>query len=452
MKFFQMPDLFGDAPIEVRRNALKGIGRKARAAFEEEYPKLLKWFETYDPLYVLSFCAFYFLTSEAGIDKEAIDGKLDFGQHHLELLQALALMRSRKGTPQPLGAEAEALQKSLRDLTQSLLFAQFDFPAEMSGAELTKRWVLAEMRAQTSCIRNWAYPEQTVRHLKSMFEGPLSGIIASQYQGITIGQMIDALASLAERVNERLNNHIRKLRPVATAKDFETTYHAYRQAFPDVLDDREGMIEAFDRLCGRDLRRLQSVLLMHSDLRLEHIFTFSLDDIAHASGSAEHRHGLAHLMQKWSYKFGDLADWDPKHFIYTNPILQRPFIRLGQDSFYWVQCGIYSHALPGMLELLIPEVHRDEYMATRSRYLEDQVEAQCRKAFPSGSVFRGSQYRLQDSGQETYENDILVVIDSTAIIIECKANLIDPPARRGAEYRLIDTLENLVVSASDQAQ
>ena len=373
MKFFQMPDLFGDAPIEVRQKALRDIGAKARAAFELEYPKLLKWFETYDPLYVLSFCSFYFLTSQAGIDKEAIDGEFDFGHHHLELLQALALMRSRKGTPQPLSTEAEALQKSLRDLTQTLLFAQFDFPAEMSDAELKKRSVLAEMRAQTLTIRNWAYPEQTVKHLKSMFEGPLSGIIASQYQGLSIVQMIDALTALGERVNERLNNHIRKLRPVATAKDFETTYHAYRQAFPDVLDDREGMFEVFDRLCGRDLRQLQIMLLMPSDLRFEYIFTFSLDDIARAYGNDEHRRGLAHLMQKWSYKFGDLADWDPKHFIYTNPILQRPFIRLGEDSFYWVQCGIYSHMLPGMLEDLIPGMHRDDYMATRTRYLEDQV-------------------------------------------------------------------------------
>ena len=50
------------------------------------------------------------------------------------------------------------------------------------------------------------------------------------------------------------------------------------------------------------------------------------------------------------------------------------------------------------------------------------------------------------------ENDVLVVIDSTAIIVECKSHLVDAPARRGAEFRLIDTLEDLVVSASDQAQ
>lgn len=451
MKAFQMPDLFGNVPSELRPKLLEEIGRKARAEFEAEYPKLLKWFETYDPLYVLSFCAFYFLTSPAGIDKEAIDGKLDFGHHHLELLQAFSLMVARTKSVKTLGAEAEALQQSLRELTDALNFAQFEIPADLPEKDRTKRHVLADMRTQTSVIRNWAYPDQTVRHLKRIFTGPLERIIASQYHSVSLERVIDAMTALAKKTEDRLNNHIRKVRPIAIARDFESTCHAYGQAFPDVLDDREGTLDIFDGLCGRNLKRFQSFLLMQSDLWLEHIYTFSLSDIARAYGNEEHRQGLALLMQKWSYQFGDLADYDPKRFLYTNPILQRPFIRLGEDSFYWVQCGIYSHTLPGMLESLIPEAHRPEYMATRSRYLEDQVEAQCRKAFPSGSVYRGSQYRLQNTAEDTYENDILVVIDSTAIIIECKANLIDPPARRGAEYRLIDTLENLVVYASDQA-
>jgi hypothetical protein len=452
LKAFQMPDIFGNVPAEVRPKLMEEIGRKARAEFEAEYPKLLKWFETYDPIYVLSFCAFYFLTAPAGIDKEAIEGKLEFGQHHLELLQALALMAPRAKSVKTFGVEAEALQQTLRELTNNLNYAHFEIPDDLPEKDRTKRFVLAQMRNQTSVIRNLGYPEQTVRHVKSIFAGPLKRIIASQYQGVSIEHVIDALAALAAQADERLNDHIKRVRPVAIAKDFETTYRAYTQAFPDVLEDREGILDVFDRLCDRDLTRLQSFLLMQTDLRLEHIYAFSLSDIAHAYGNEEHQEGLALLMREWSYQFGDLADYDPKRFLYTNPILQRPFIRLGEDSFYWVQCGIYSHTLPGMLESLIPKVHRDEYMTRRSRYLEDQVEGQCQKAFPNGRVFRGSQYRLQGTDREIYENDILVLIDSTAIIIECKANLIDPPARRGAEYRLVDTLKNLVVSASDQAQ
>jgi hypothetical protein len=299
LKFFEMPDPWGDTPREVRRAALSEAGARGRAAFDAEYPKLLNWFDTYDPLYVLSFCAFYFLISEAGVDKEAIDGKVDFGSHHLELLQAFALMRTRGGTPRPLARDAEDLKKSLRDVTDSLHLAQFDFPVDLSDAELYKRKVLSEMRGQTFAIRNWAYPEQTLRHLKSMLAGTLSSIIASEYDGVSIERMIDALKNLTEKANERLNDHIHRLAPVATAKDFETTYRAYRQAFPDVVDDREGMLNVYEQLCCRDLNQFKRMLLMHADLRLERIFTFSLDDVVGAYGNGSHRTGLAQMMRTW---------------------------------------------------------------------------------------------------------------------------------------------------------
>jgi hypothetical protein len=104
-----------------------------------------------------------------------------------------------------------------------------------------------------------------------------------------------------------------------------------------------------------------------------------------------------------------------------------------------------------MLELLIPKAQRDRYLAVRSRYLEDRVEGLCRKVFPDGKVYRGSRFRLAPDAEPVYENDVLVLIDSTAVVIECKAHLVDPPARRGGELRLVDTLEDLVVAASQQA-
>ncbi len=79
--------------MEVRRAAVRAAAAKARATFEVEYPKIIDWFDTYDPLYLLSFFAYYFLSAPQGVDKEAIEGKLAFASFHIELLQAFALMR-----------------------------------------------------------------------------------------------------------------------------------------------------------------------------------------------------------------------------------------------------------------------------------------------------------------------------------------------------------------------
>ncbi len=154
LDMFQISDPFGQAPFEVRRKVLNEVGAKARALFNTEYQQIATWFNRYDPLYLLSYCAFYFLTTPEGIDKEAIDGKLDFASFHLELLQAFALMNSRNCIATPLGAQAEELRKYLYEMGEHLSLAELDFPEDLSEAEVNKRKVISEMRSQTFAIRH----------------------------------------------------------------------------------------------------------------------------------------------------------------------------------------------------------------------------------------------------------------------------------------------------------
>jgi hypothetical protein len=452
MKFFQVPNLFGDAPSGVRINILRDIGAKARATFEREFPRVTEWFDRYDPLYILSFCVFYFMTSERGIDKEAIEGKLDFGSHHLELLQAIALMRPRHGTPEPLKEMATELKTSLRELTEAIELGDLDFPADLTEAEIKKRSILSQMRTQTLAIRNWAFPEQTIAHMKSLYSGPLEKVISQAYAGVTSARLIDSLVRMSEMVNDRLNGHLQKLAPAMRAQDFQSVYSAYRQSFPDVVDDESGMRHIFDSMCGGNLKSFKALLMVHADLRLPDIFTFTLDDVMQLYGEPTHRDGVRRIVDRWSYRFGDLDGQNPKHFIYSNPVLLRPFVAIDSDSYFWVMSGILGHTLPGMFEAIIPMEEREKYMRCRSEYLEASVEALCKTAFPDGEIYRGSQWCPSATDSTVYENDLLVIIDSTALVIECKAQLVDPPARRGAEFRLVDTLEDVVVAASVQAE
>lgn len=179
----------------------------AKARFDAGFPRLLEWFHEYDPLYVLSFCVFYLLTAERGVDKEAIDGKVDFGSHHLELLQAFALVGPRLGTPQPLRDKAVKLQETLRELSDPLALSHMDIPPETPDEEVKKRFVIEQMRAQTFAVRNWAFPEQALRHTKSLFSGGVADAMASQFGDVAIPRVVDMLVALAEDVNNRINAH-----------------------------------------------------------------------------------------------------------------------------------------------------------------------------------------------------------------------------------------------------
>lgn len=453
MKFVQMPDPFGGAPLDVRRKVMTEIATRARVSFEAEYPKIINWFDTYDPLYILSFCVFYFLSTPQGVDKEAVDGKLDFAPHHLELLQAFALRRPRMGTPAPLKEKAMELQETLKRITDDLGIAQLTVLRDgMSDSEVKKHFVLHQMRSQNFAIRNWAYPDQTYAHLKALFSGSLDATLSRKYGGASVVRLVDALIALAEESNVRLNAHLGRLRPAMTALSYEQCYAEYQKAFQIIKDDTDAMRDVFVRMCGSDLRSFKSLLMAHSDLFLECIFTFTLDDIMKAYGEESHRAGVLKMIRKMSHRFGDLAGADVNHFLFSNPVLVRPLIELNDCSFFWALGGILAHTLPAMLEELIPTRERPRYSDTRAKYLEDAVEVRFKKAFPDGRVYRGSQWKPAHGDPTQYENDVLLVIDSTAIVIECKSHLVDAPARRGAEFRLIDTLEDLVASASDQAQ
>ena len=451
MEFFSIADPFGDAPLEVRRQILRNIGAKAKATFEREFSQVQTWFDRYDPIYILAFCPYYFLTAEQGVDKEAIDGKLDFGPTHLELLQAIALMQPRGGTPEPLQERAQELQESLKRLTDALINSSFDVPGDISSAELKKQFVLSQMRLQTLAIRNWAFPDQAIAHLTAFCSGPFGTVLSKQYGGVSGTRLIDALVNIVKEIEHRLNTHRSKVVPMIRASTFDLACSAYRHSFPDITLDTKEMRSFFNERCDADLQTFKWVLLTHSDLRLPDIFMFTLDDFMRLYGSPEHRDAIKTILEKWSYRFGGLAGRNPYHFLYSNPVLQRPFIVIGDDKYCWVLCGLLSHTLPGLIEGLVASENRKRYLECRSKYLEDTVANLCRDTFPDGHIYQGSLWRPTDDDATLYENDVLVVIDSTAFVIECKAHLVDPPARRGAEFRLVETLEDVVVKSSIQA-
>ena len=121
-------------------------------------------------------------------------------------------MAPRRGTAKPLAEQTEELRRYLRELGNCLGLAQLDFPPDLPDSEVRKRMIISQMRDWTFAVRNWAYPEQALNHLRSMFAGTLSNIIASEYQGISIVRVIDVLKLMAEQAEGRLNEHIQKLR------------------------------------------------------------------------------------------------------------------------------------------------------------------------------------------------------------------------------------------------
>jgi hypothetical protein len=228
---------------------------------------------------------------------------------------------------------------------------------------------------------------------------------------------------------------------------------AYRGAFPHVVEmSDQQMIEMWD-LSGKSIRKLSSLLMCHADLMLERVYTFSLDDVVSLYGDDSKRNELREILTKLSYQFGDLKDANTEHFILDNPIHTKPFINLGEDKFFSAIWGSFPHLIMGMFEHLISE---DPNLLTKyendikPKYLEDEVERLFKLHFPTAQVFRGSQWVDQET-KKTYENDLTVIIDTFALVVEAKSGKVTKPAKRGAPARLFETLRTLIEDPSEQA-
>lgn len=87
----------------------------------------------------------------------------------------------------------------------------------------------------------------------------------------------------------------------------------------------------------------------------------------------------------------------------------------------------------------------------RGDFLEESVERLFRDAFPMAQIVAGSRWIDPASGRE-YENDLLVQMDNTLIVVEAKSAQLPESARRGANRRLARAVKDLMVDPSIQLQ
>lgn len=451
INLYEAPNIFPeDLSFDERIKLTEELGNKAKEEFDEKYPKIKNWFEEYDQLYILSYCAMYFVSHPVGVDPEA-SGGLDFYHHDLEILQAFALMSSRNLTPSPLLDKSEELIDDFKEISQLLAMKQFQELSKFeSEEEIYTNKIQMEIRSHTTSVRNWAYGYQIDRITRELAT-KLNDKFKNMY-GISSDRFINILYSLVKLGEEKLNQHRAKLRSFRKKNDYRKTIDAYLIAFPDVNPISDDEAKDLWKQSGKSLKNLRFMLTVHTDLNISEIYTFSISDMINIYGDSSKESEIRSLFDKLSHEFGDLKDHNEEHFILGNPCLQKPFIKIDNNHYYSSIIGIFPHLSLSILEELISvdDKFSKEYSDTiKPKYLEEKTELLVRQQFQNGAVFRGIEWNDPQT-KENYENDIIVLVDDFALVIECKSGSIPPPAKRGAPKRLERTIKDILEKTSIQ--
>jgi hypothetical protein len=439
-----------DIPFEDRLGVFLELAEKSTEEFEAEYLKLMEYFKEYDALYLCSFCVFYFLAHEPGVDAEAIDGKLDFPPFFLEILQALSLFQERNLSPAPLANGVLKFKETVQKLNRGQSFRYYKLSENVKTVEELHPILLRmEMMLQTLAVRNWAFEAQ-MRKIAYDLATTVDGKFKEK-MGFSPILFLDILFGLTELTNERLTAHQKKLRAFITAKTYQAMFDAYETQFPNVESLSGDLRKKMWEMCDKNMMALKSIMLQHAELVLSDIFSYQIGDLRKLTNITVTDAELSNIFDRLSYGFGDLADFNKDFVFLNNPIHSRPFIKY-DDKYFCAIPHLFSQLGVDLLEKFVDE-NKDLqkiYFVKKGRYLEIAIETLFRDAFPDAKIFSGGLWKCPTSGKD-YENDLIVLIEDFAIIVEAKSGRVTPHAKRGAPNRLFGTLKELVVEPSEQA-
>ena len=429
---------------------LNSFGQESTSKFDEILPQFQTELLEIDPILLLSSFSYYGLTHD-GITPES-ERSIDILQYHVELLQALLLINDRRDYEfHPIvGNIFKEVQDNLLEISQLFSFKRFgDFSSAQTLAEKKRLSIQEHMRVNTQAIRNWGYPQQIKNTVIKLFE-PLDEAIEATY-GVRVEYLVEMCYGIIETIEDRINQHTQKLRSVLKVKKIDSLAKQYSEKFPKVVGSQEWLTYLQDN--NVTLQQAQFILLSHSDMFLPDLFELTLDDFVIAYSQPVESNNLNKILDSWSLVFGELNDSNIEHFFMANPIWEKPLIKLDGTNYFCPIVGLFISFGVELMENIIRD-HEDlwqQYEKRRAEFLEEEIKKLFRENFPNSEIYVGSQWADPQDSSKIYENDLLILFDTTAFVVEAKSGQVRASSRRGAPASLKYDVEKLITDASIQA-
>jgi hypothetical protein len=435
--------------------ALIELGNENMRVFDESLARLRKSMLTTDPVKLLSNLAVY---GVAQSEEAALERGIErpYLQLHSELIQAFALMHKQDEYAVAMVVPPALIQETfdtIKLIGESYTLKGTAVASAPKTDEERRRLVSqAAIRAQTVAVRNLGYPDQLRRHFTHLV-APLDQASFAE-TGLRLTSLLEFLWNVIDLIDERFRTDSQKQAGLFAATTIEDAVSAFYAAYPDLTGDPAATI-AILRGQGVTLESAKLFLHFHPhrEMSFPGYFTLTWADLISCYRGSVTIGKLRHAMDTWSLMLGDLAARDPEHFFLDNPIWSQPFIRLNDDEFFCPVAGVlWSFSLRLIEEFVSNKTSlKGRYELRRDKFLESQVDAVLRKAFPSAKVYSGSVWTDPVAGRNG-ENDHLVILGDVALIFEDKAGNVPDKALRAHPERLAWTLDDLVVRPAEQAR
>ena len=446
---YRVPHPFEGLSDDQRQLAIQKIAESGEKQYQEALSNLRGILRRHHPLLVLSLMSYYGLSilvnNTTGITKQESDWNiLPF---HIEILQALCLqikdddLSSKPFIPDIL----EQIRNHLKKLGDAHSIRKFnrtdiDLPDDKTAVKLVQQL----MRDTTRVIRNWGYFSQVKRIVRELYS-PLDAKLLKT-RGFSASDVINVFDAILSDVESKLTTHRKTLEDLfrTSDKNGEILVKNYHLLIGCDKKKADQFIRNFN-VKNMPWEATATLIISHYDLRLSALYTFSLSDLAQSLSLAEDR--VIAILDEYSLSWGALNKYDTEDFHLSNPVCTKPVIKLDHERYFCaLPTSFFSFVIPCLESLL--SRFESAVSSRRAEYLESKVVEIVKTRFPSSSIKRNFKWFYDGT---TYETDLIIFIDSFALLIECKSGKITSPALRGAPDRLRKSIQKLLVAPNLQS-
>ena len=442
-------DPFEHLSDEQRRLVMTDLVENNEKNYRESLATLRSLLRRCDPLQVLSQITLHSLfvpvDKNSGVTTRDIDRSIY--QFHVEVLQALVLQidfHEISREPCEDGITSQIVQH-LMTLCSAHNIRQFnvagpDLPKSEKSVSLAQHL----MRGTTQAVRNWGNHSQVKRIARELYCPFDERLLAARK--FTVSDVINVFETMVVEVEARQLSHIRSLTNLFSVcrNDGCLLIKKYHEMIGLDVRESERIVESVKRE-RIPIEGVRAMITSNHNKQLINVYTISASELANLLHIDED--AVAAILDEYALDFGELRECEADHLHLSNPVCRKPLIRLGENKYVCtLAIAFFSFVIPCIEEVLSP--FKNSVSTRRAKYLESKVAEIVKRRFPDSGIIRNLKWKEADT---TYENDLLVTIDSFALIIECKSGKLSPPALRGAPDAFKREVRKLVIEPNQQS-
>jgi hypothetical protein len=426
--------------------------------YGEEFPNLLTNLldniKQTNPIELLSIIACFGLPQGINSEGNIVERTSQIEQFHVEIIQALTLHIKLHEYQNVKFSDPQIIQKiwdGVISTCQAFSGRRFkNINIGIDKKDKRRQLIVEAIRLHTQYVRNWGYLQKVVQFMTEILD-PLEDKLEAAF-GIPINVLFELQFRFIRSFEIHMTKHTEKMRNVFRKSTVRKIVETYFEEFPAIEDTPEKLLNYVrDHRLTRD--SVRNLLFEHSCLNLNDKLSFTAEQFADKIINSEQISSLRKILQKLSLRFGDLASLGAENYFLNNPCWTQPIIQLDENLFFQPIVVLPLSFSFRIVEQIIKDddTLRNSYFYRRSQFLEQKIKDLLQGRFPESQILRGSIWIDPENGKQ-YENDVLMVIDCFAIVIEAKSGTVHEPAKRGATLALERDIEKLIEESAMQSQ